>query len=135
MSADAPLVLFDGVCNLCNASVSFIIDHDPQSLFRFAALQSDAGRARLAAVGGPLPEGDPESIVLLDSGRVFTESTAALQIARHLSGPIRLTVVFLLIPRVIRDAVYRFIARHRYRWFGRTAACRVPTPEVRSRFL
>lgn len=135
MPGEAPIVLFDGVCNLCNASVTFIIDHDPGAIFRFAALQSDAGRELLRSQGIPAHRGDPDSIVLVEDGKVFGESTAALRIARRLSGPIRLLAVCLLLPRALRDPIYRFVARHRYRWFGRTESCRVPTPALRSRFL
>lgn len=134
-SGEHDLVLFDGVCNLCNASVNYVLDRDPAGRFQFAPLQGETARARLAALGKPLPQGDPESIVLVSGGRVFEESTAALRIARRLSGPVKLLAVFLVVPRPIRDLVYRFIARRRYRWFGRSAECRRPTPAVKARFL
>jgi predicted DCC family thiol-disulfide oxidoreductase YuxK len=134
-SGEHPLILFDGVCNLCNASVNYVIDRDPAALFRFASLQSDTAEKRLGALGVVLPKGDPDSILLIEDGRVYRESTAALRIARLLKGPARWWAVFQIVPRPIRDAVYQFIARHRYRWFGRTDACRVPTPELASRFL
>jgi predicted DCC family thiol-disulfide oxidoreductase YuxK len=130
-----PVVLFDGVCNLCNASVNFIIDRDPTAQFRFAALQSDVARERLTELGQPPPPTTPESILLLEGGHLYSESTAALRIAGHLRGPWRLLKALLVVPRPLRDAVYRLIARNRYAWFGRTDACRVPTPELKARFL
>ena len=129
-----PVVLFDGVCNLCNASVQWIIARDPAAFFHFAPLQSDAARRLLAEVGRAAPVGDPETILLVEHGRVFERSTAALRIARRLRGPARWLAAFLIVPAPIRDACYRFIARHRYRWFGRREECRLPTPELSSRF-
>lgn len=127
------VLLFDGVCNLCNASVNFVIDRDPQAYFRFAALQSEAGRALLE---GQHLHGDYlDSIVLVEHGRVYTNSTAALRVARHLSGAWPLLAVFLVVPRPVRDLVYGWVARNRYRWFGRRDTCRLPTPELRVRFL
>lgn len=127
------LVLFDGVCNLCSASVNFIIDHDPGAYFRFASLQSEAGQERLRE--HRLPEAAMNSVVLLEQGRAYTRSTAALRIARHLSGGWALLYALIVVPRPLRDGGYAFIARNRYRWFGRTETCRLPTPELRSRFL
>lgn len=130
----APAVLlFDGVCNLCNASVNFIIDHDPQAYFRFAALQSEAGRALLE--GYSLAGNYLDSLVLVEDGQVYTRSTAALRVARRLGGAWPLLAGLLVVPRPLRDVVYDWIARHRYRWFGRRDACRLPTPELRARFL
>ncbi|MCI0573316.1 MAG: thiol-disulfide oxidoreductase DCC family protein [Myxococcaceae bacterium] len=128
------VVLFDGVCNLCNGAVNFIIDRDPEARFRFASLQSPVG-ATLLERHGLKVQAEPESMVLLEGGHLYVRSTAALRIARHLRGAWRLLYVLLLVPRPLRDAAYRFIARHRYRWFGRTEACRVPTPALRARFL
>ncbi len=129
-------LLFDGVCNLCNGVVQFIIRHDQRGIFRFVALQSDLGQALLAAHGQPLPPpGGPESVVLLEGGRLYSHSTAVLRIAGLLGGPWRLAAVGWLLPRPWRDALYRYVARHRYRWFGRREACWLPTPELRARFL
>lgn len=130
-----PIVLFDGVCNLCNGSVLFILDRDPAAHFRFAALQSDAGRRLLEELGRPLGAGDPESIVLVDAGRVYERSAAALRIARRMRGLWKLLWVLVIVPWPVRDFVYRVVANNRYRWFGRTAECRVPTPELRARFI
>lgn len=129
-----PIVLFDGVCNLCNGAVNFIIDRDPDARFRFAPLQSEAGAGLLAAHGRAF-DGAPETIYLVENGRIYERSTAALRIARRLRGGWALAYAFVAVPRPLRDLAYRFVARHRYRWFGRTEACRRPTPELRARFL
>ncbi len=131
------VVLFDGVCNLCDGLVQFIIRHDPAGRFRFAALQSAAGQALLAAHGlPPLAAGhDPSSVLLVSGGRVYSHSAAVLRIARELGWPWRLAVVGSLVPRAWRDALYRYVARHRYRWFGRQESCTLPTPALRQRFL
>lgn len=133
MSQHHPIILFDGVCNLCNASVNFVIDRDPDALFRFGALQSDAGRALLAEHG--VDERWLDSIVLVEEGTVYTASDAALRIAVRLKGPWTLMHVFRIVPRPVRDVVYNWIARNRYRWFGKQDACRLPTPELKSRFI
>ena len=129
------IVLFDGVCNLCNGSVLFIIDRDGSAYFRFAALQSEAARRVLAGLGRTPRDGDPESIILVEGDRMYEQSSAALRIVRRLRGAWKLLYAFVIVPRPLRDVVYRFVARHRYRWFGRTSECRVPTPELRERFL
>ncbi len=126
------VVLFDGVCNVCNASVNFIIDHDSQRRFRFASLQSDVGK-RLSAEHG-LP-GDLKTVALIDGEASYVESSAALRIAGQLDGAVRWLRFLSLVPRPIRDALYRFFSARRYAWFGRTEVCRVPTPEIRARFL
>jgi predicted DCC family thiol-disulfide oxidoreductase YuxK len=129
------IVFFDGVCNFCNASVNFIIDRDPAGYFQFAPLQSDVAKTLLAERGVAVAEGDPESMVLLEGDRVYLRSTAALRIARRLRGPWPLAYGFAALPAFARDAVYRLVAKERYRLFGRAEACRVPTPELRARFL
>jgi len=134
-SMEAPVVLFDGVCNLCSASVQFIIDRDPNSVFRFASLQSEAGRRVLAEIGHTLPEGDPESVLLVENGQLYERSDAALRIAKKLQSPLRFTALLLALPHVLRDPAYKFIARNRYRWFGKATECRLPTPQLRARFL
>ncbi len=137
MSPGPAIVLFDGVCNLCDAAVQFVLDHDARGRFVFAALQSEEGRRVLARAGMTPgePGADPDSIVLVEGGRAYERSDAALRIARGLGAPWSLAAVFLAVPRFLRDAVYRFVARRRYRWFGKKAACRVPTPSLRERFL
>ncbi|MCP3101108.1 thiol-disulfide oxidoreductase DCC family protein [Myxococcus sp. K15C18031901] len=129
-----PVVLFDGVCNLCNGAVNFIIDRDPGAHIRFAALQSEQAAALLAPLGR-VPEMDPQSFILVEDGRVYERSTAALRVVRRLSGAWKLLYAFMLVPRPLRDVVYGLIARNRYRLFGKAEACRMPTPELRARFL
>lgn len=128
-----PIVLFDGVCNLCNRWVRHIIRHDPRGRFRLASLQSDAGRA-LQQEYGIDPEG-LDTVVLIDKGRVYTKSDAALRIARRLTGPSCYWWPARHIPRPLRDAAYDLIARNRYRWFGQRDECMVPRPGDRERFL
>ena len=129
-----PIVLFDGVCNLCEATVRFVIERDPAGRFRFAPLQSPLGRALLLHHGY-----DPDAIaavVLVDGDGAHDRSTAALRLVAGLRAPWSwLAPPLLLVPRRLRDAVYRWIAGRRYRWFGRRAECLVPTPELRARFL
>ncbi len=125
--------MFDGVCNLCNGFVQFVIEHDPDGRFQFAALQSAAAGRVLS---GHRPLGPvPDSVVLVEEGRVFNGSTAALRIARGLGFPWALAAALLAIPRPLRDWMYAFVARRRYRWFGKREHCMVPTPALRSRFL
>lgn len=129
-----PIVLFDGVCNLCNAAVRFIVDNDRSGGIRFASLQSDVARALLG--DGVTAQGeDPGAIVFIEDGRRHERSEAALRIAGRLGGLLSLATVYLVVPVRIRDAVYDFIAARRYGWFGRSDACRLPTPEESSRFL
>jgi len=129
---DTPLLLFDGQCNLCTGAVQFVLRRDRRARFRFAARESAAGRAVLAQLG--LPE-QPESIVVVHRGRVWTRSAASLAVARRLPFPWPLASVFWIVPSPLRDLVYRWIAKNRYRWFGKRDTCWVPTPELRARFL
>ena len=137
MPSPPSLILFDGVCNLCHGFVQFVIRHDPVGKFQFAALQSEAGQAVLAAHGltPATAAADPDSVLLLHAGRLYSHSAAVLRIARLLGGPWQLLAVGYVLPRSWRDAAYRFVARHRYRWFGRQESCWLPTPELRARFL
>ncbi|MEO8197730.1 MAG: DCC1-like thiol-disulfide oxidoreductase family protein [Thermoanaerobaculia bacterium] len=139
MDAGSPILLFDGVCNLCGATVQWVIRHDPQGIFRFAALQSAAGQAILARVGESLAAAGAgktlDSVVLVDGERCWVRSAAALEVLRRLGGPWALLRVFGLLPRAVRDAIYDRVARRRYRWFGRRDECWLPTPELRRRFL
>ena len=130
--ADKPLILFDGDCNLCNGFVQFVIRRDPRARFRFAALRSAAAQAALDAAG--VREELPDSIVLVDRGRVRVKSGAALAIARGLRLPWPLLSAFWVVPYPLRDWVYDWVARNRIRWFGRQETCWVPTPELRARF-
>lgn len=128
-----PVILFDGVCNLCNSSVQYVIRHDPKKIFRFASLQSPYAQKILADFH--LPVNDFNSFVLFENNTVYTRSTAALKVAKRLSGWIKILWVFLIVPKFIRDAVYNIIAKNRYKWFGKREACWVPTPELKSLFL
>jgi predicted DCC family thiol-disulfide oxidoreductase YuxK len=128
------IVLFDGLCNFCNATVLFIIDRDPKEHFAFAPLQSELGQELLRVRG--FTDLTPETVVLVDGDRVFTRSTAGLRIALGMGSlwPV-LGALGYLIPRPLRDLAYRAFAKRRYRWFGKSDTCRVPTPELRRRFL
>lgn len=128
-----PIILFDGVCNLCNASVQFVIRHDPQARFKFAALQSATAEKLLQNCA--VDRASLDSVILVEDGHVYIESDAALRIARKLGGGWSLFAGFSIVPRPIRDAVYRLIARNRYRWFGKQESCMMPTPDLRARFL
>jgi predicted DCC family thiol-disulfide oxidoreductase YuxK len=130
-----PVVLFDGVCNLCNGAVNFIIDRDPKGELRFAALQSKAAADLLRALGHEAPAPVPDTILFVEDGRVYERSTAVLRIVRHLAGAWRLLAVLAVVPRPVRDFFYRLGARHRYAWFGKASVCRVATPELQARFL
>lgn len=128
-----PVLLFDGVCNLCESSVQWIIRRDKKQLFRFASLQSDYAHSLLRAA--ELPEHWTDSVVLVHNGRFYAYSDAAIQTLILLGGFWRLAACAYLIPRFIRNAIYRYVARNRYRWFGQKDACMIPTPELKARFL
>ena len=127
------VVLFDGVCNFCNASINFVIEHDSSGYFRFAPLQSEIGEKLTAKYG--IDRIETDSVVLVENGKVYTHSDAALGIARHLNGVWSWAYALRVVPRPLRDLVYRLVARNRYRLFGRREACMIPTPEIRARFL
>lgn len=128
------LILFDGVCNLCNSSVQFIINHDKKNVFLFAALQSDIGE-RLIEVYH-IDTNKTDSILLFSTEHgIYCKSTAALKIARHLQFPINILSIFMIIPPVIRNWVYDYIAKNRYKWYGKKEHCAIPTPELKSKFL
>jgi len=131
---DKKIVLFDGVCNLCNSAVTFIIEHDKKDVFRFVSLQSEIGR-KLVEERGMDPE-ELDSIVLIDPGvAYYRKSTAALEISRELSGGYSLLKNFLFIPESLRDGIYNFVANNRYKWYGKKESCMIPTPELKSKFL
>ncbi|MFS0559288.1 thiol-disulfide oxidoreductase DCC family protein [Terribacillus sp. 179-K 1B1 HS] len=126
------IILFDGVCNLCNSSVQFIIKHDKGAYFKFASLQSDFGSKLKEAK--QIPD-EVDSIIFVEGNKVYTQSSAVLRIARHLDGAWKLAAAALIIPRPIRDRMYRYVARNRYRWFGKQNQCMLPSPELKERFL
>ena len=127
------MLLFDGVCNLCNASVQWILKRDRKGVFKFAALQSDTGQMLLRQFG--LSEKNFDTVVLVTDGRIFTRSDAALEIVQRIGGVWSLLAVFKIIPRSIRDTIYDWVARYRYRWFGKSEECMLPRPEWRERFV
>lgn len=128
-----PVLLFDGVCNLCNASVQWVLLHDREGVFQFAALQSDTGQTLLRHWGRSTEDFD--SVVLVDGDRLLLHSDVPLEIVRRIGGWWSLLYVFKVVPRPVRDAVYRWIARNRYRWFGKRESCMLPRPEWKGRFL
>jgi predicted DCC family thiol-disulfide oxidoreductase YuxK len=129
------VILFDGVCNLCDGFIRFVFKNDPSGRFRFAPLQSAVGQELLARHGLIVLAGDPDSVVLIDDGHAWTRSSAALRILGGLRGPWPAFTVFLAVPIPLRDGVYRLIARNRYRLFGKKDACSLPPAGLRERFL
>jgi predicted DCC family thiol-disulfide oxidoreductase YuxK len=127
------VILFDGVCNLCTSSVTFVIQRDSKSRFRFASLQSNFGQNFLKEAGIETQHFD--TIIFIKSGKVFTRSSAALEVARELDGLWPMLYAFKIIPAPIRNGVYNWIARNRYKWFGKKDSCMIPTPELKARFL
>ncbi len=130
---EEPVILFDGVCNLCNSVVKLVIRQDKNAYFKLAALQSRAGQELLKKHG--LPQKDFETFLLFENGKVYQQSDAALMVAKRFSPYWQGLQVLWIIPQLIRNAVYRFIARRRYRWFGKKEACMIPTPDIKNRFL
>lgn len=128
------LILFDGVCNLCDASVQYIIKHDRKNIFMFAALQSDVGIEIIKKFG--IDTSNTDSILLYsEKNGISYKSTAALEIAGKLGFPRNLMAIFLIVPAFIRNWVYDYIAKNRYKWYGKKEACMIPTPELKSKFL
>ena len=127
------IVLFDGVCNLCNGMVQFVLKRDKKKQFLFGSLQGKAGQEYLRKYN--IPVNAFNSLMLIEEDKLYTRSTGALRLLKHLGGVWKLLYAFIIIPRFIRDAVYRLIAINRYKWFGKTDQCRVPTAEERERFL
>ncbi|MFT5435597.1 MAG: putative DCC family thiol-disulfide oxidoreductase YuxK [Ulvibacter sp.] len=127
------IILFDGVCNLCNDSVKVVIKHDKKDVFRFSAIQSAVGLQMASEYGIDISKTD--SILLIDQDKIYAKSTAALKIARHLSGGYPLLYGFMIVPNFIRNWVYDIIAKNRYKWFGRKDSCMIPTPELKNKFL
>lgn len=128
-----PILLFDGVCNLCNASVQWVLRRDKKGQFRFAALQSETGQRLLQQHG--LASDQFDTVVLAIDDTLFLRSDAPLEIVRRLGGAWPLLYIFKIIPRPLRDTLYNFVARNRYRWFGRQETCMLPRPEWKNRFL
>lgn len=127
------IVLFDGVCNLCNKAVTYIINHDSEDQFRFAALQSDIGK-KLLKEHDINPE-EIDSIILIQDGMSFIKASAAIRIAKHLSGATSLLYGFIIFPKFITNSIYDLVAGNRYSWFGKKDNCMIPTPDLKSKFL
>ena len=127
------LVIFDGVCNLCNGAVQFIIAHDVKRSFIFTPLQSATGQKVLLQFG--LPTDDFESFIYIREGKLHQRSTAALYVLKDIGGLWALLYAFIIVPRLLRDGVYNMVARYRYRIFGKRDTCMVPTPEIKKRFI
>ncbi|MCM3616369.1 thiol-disulfide oxidoreductase DCC family protein [Sutcliffiella horikoshii] len=128
-----PILLFDGVCNLCNSMVTFVIKHDPKAKFKFASLQSEIGQHILKEHS--LSTDHFDSFYYIDGNKAFTKSTAALKLAKNLDGAWKLLYPLIIIPKPLRDIIYSFVAKNRYRWFGKRNECMLPNPEMKKRFL
>lgn len=127
------IIFFDGVCNLCNSSVNFIIKHDKKKQFLFASLQSDVAKEILLQYNSKKIMLD--SIILLENGLIYEKSTAALKISKHLNHGFYLLFIFIFIPKFFRDSIYTYIAKNRYKWYGKKDSCMIPTKELKDRFL
>ena len=127
------VILFDGVCNLCNGFVQFVIRNDRKGKFKFASLQSEFSQRELSTWN--IDHQQISTVILLDGGRIYSKSTAALKIFRKLDGFWPLLFVFIVVPKFLRDAVYNTVAKNRYKWFGKKESCMLPTPELKDRFL
>jgi predicted DCC family thiol-disulfide oxidoreductase YuxK len=128
-----PVILFDGVCNLCSSSVQFVIKRDTKNVFRFASLQSDFSQQTLRE--HHLSQKDFDSFVLLKNNKVYTNSTGALMVFRELNWAWPLLYSLMIIPSFIRNAIYKFIARRRYKWFGKKEECWLPSTELKKKFI
>ena len=130
---EQPVILFDGVCNFCNSAINFTIKRNNKANISFAPLQSETGQKLLKQYN--LPVNDMESFVFIKNGVAYKQSTAALKVCRHLRGLWPLCYGLIIVPKFIRDGIYNWIARNRYKWFGKKESCMIPTPEIRARFL
>ena len=127
------IILFDGVCNLCNSSVNFIIDRDKKNIFKFAALQSETGQKLLGH--SKMNQKDFDSVVLIENGKIYSKSTAALKIIKEFSSLWKILYAFIIIPQPVRNYIYDVVASNRYKWFGKKDSCRIPTPDLKEKFL
>lgn len=131
--ADSSIVLFDGVCNLCNSSVQFIIKRDKKKKFLFAPLQGKKGQEIF--LKHSLPAGELNSFILAEGDNIYIKSTGALRMLKKLGGPWSLLYAFIIVPPFIRDGIYSWVAKNRYKWFGKKDSCMIPTPDLKERFL
>jgi predicted DCC family thiol-disulfide oxidoreductase YuxK len=132
MKEQNPIILFDGVCNLCNGTVDFLLKHDSKKQFRFASIQSEAAQLLFRKFQIPA---ETDSVILIKSNKVYFESDSAIEIAGMLSFPWKMVAVFRIIPKKMRDNIYRRIAKNRYRWFGKRDICRIPAPMEKDSFI
>ena len=128
-----PIILFDGICNFCDGAINFVLKQDKKGVFRFAPLQSEAGQKILQQY--KLPIKDFESFVFIDDGKIYKKSAASLKVMNKLPWYWKGLQIFWIIPGFIRNAIYDFIAKNRYKWFGKKDSCMIPSPKIRSRFL
>ncbi|KAB7530800.1 DUF393 domain-containing protein [Flagellimonas olearia] len=134
MEEGKKIILFDGVCNLCNSSVQFVIKRDKKDIFRYTALQSEVGQKMIEERG--IDTSQVDSIILIEPGvAYYTKSDAALEIGQSFGGGWKLLAIFTWLPKPFRDAMYDFVARNRYKWFGKQESCMIPTPELKAKFL
>src|SRR6187402_1768600 len=127
---DKKIILFDGVCNLCDSMVQYVIRHDKKDVFRFAALQSEIGQQILKYTG--INKKNIDSIVLYEPGKAyFYKSSAAIEIAKELGGVFSIAGIFRVIPKGLRNIIYDYVARNRYKWYGQKQECMIPTPELK----
>lgn len=126
------IILFDGLCNLCNTSINFVIKNDKKRVFRFAPIQTNFGKTTLKKYH--INTKDTDSIILIDEDKNYIKSTAALYIAKELSGAYPLLFCFMIVPKFIRNWIYDFVAKNRYKWFGKKVSCMIPTPELKDIF-
>lgn len=127
------IILFDGVCNLCNSAVNFVIRREKKNLIQFAPLQSET--AHLLLANRNMPAEEMKSFVFIEEGKLYTQSTAALRVCRHLNGLWPILYGFIILPPFIRDGIYKWVAKNRYKWFGQKNECMIPTPELQTKFL
>ena len=132
MTAQNPIILFDGVCNLCNGTVDFLLKHNRKKQFRFASIQSESAKLLIRKFQIPA---ETDSVILIKSNQVYFESDAAIEIAGMLSFPWKMAVIFRFIPKKMRDIIYRWVAKNRYRWFGKRDICRITDPSEKESFI
>jgi len=132
-NAGGPVLLYDGVCALCNGLVSFVIRHDPGGVFHFASLQSPIGKQYLVSAG--LPENELDTFLYFENDGFFMKSTAALKVLKQLNGLWPMFYPLIVVPKALRDIVYNVLARHRYQWFGKFDSCMIPETDIRERIL
>jgi predicted DCC family thiol-disulfide oxidoreductase YuxK len=130
---EQPIILFDGVCNFCNSAINFVIKRDKKAIIHFAPLQSEKGLQLKRQYG--LADDDMKSFVFIENEKMYIRSTAALRVCRYLGGLWPLCYGFIIIPKFLRDGLYNWVAKNRYKWFGERRECMIPTPDIKARFL